>query len=468
MSTLETSELPARTRPIPSFNPGGELVHQRWMAFLAVFGSAIVLGLAIGTEKWIYLGLLAAGVVVLYRPVEVAVGLFALIMPFDSIALIGNDSSSGRTITWFVGAGAAVVLIASGLAGRRLKRPPEATFWWIGFSAWATMTIAWAVEPQMVEQRLPTLVALLLLYVAATCMQFSQKEIFWICVLTVLGGCTAALYASYNFYQGHLFHSHDLRATILIGDRQTDPNTFAASLLLPISLAIGGFLSFKRRMWMLASLSATILLGMGILLTGSRGGLLSLGVILLVFFVRSGKGRKMVVPALALLPLLFLVPASFFTRLQEAGESGGAGRWSIWHAGFAALKHYGLIGAGLDNYERVYKDFAGAAPVFWGTGRASHNIYLGMGVEVGLIGLGLMLVAFVIQIRAARKAFVTSVAVARPMLISFEATCIALLVAGCFLDVFWRKWFWFSWILLAAVTRLLVEGSKRYHLVPSP
>lgn len=445
-----------RREAYPSF----DRLRQVWMP-AAVTSVAVLLGINVALEKWIFVGAVAALVLVLCWPVEASLGLLALMIPFDDISTVtSNGGTTGRSLTWFIGAATAFVLLANGLATKRLDRPPSATLWWGLFGLWATVTVAWAVDPLLVAQRLPTVAAFLLLYVTATSLRFTTKELRWVCAMNVLGGSVAAAYAAYLFYHGRVFASIDPRATVLFGERQMDPNFFAATLLLPISLAIGGVLSFEGWKRVLA-LCATAILGFGIFLSMSRGALLSLTVILVVFLFRSGKGWRLFVPLVALLPLTLLMPQTFFLRMQQASESGGAGRTSIWTAGFAALKHYGLFGAGLDNFPRVYTDYAGFAPLFKGFTRAPHSIYLGLGVEVGIVGLTILFAACFSQFRQAMKVADNTTVVAKPLLVSFEAACWSIMIAGIFLDVLWRKEFWFSWILLAAVTRVAQKSGDK-------
>ena len=97
------------------------------------------------------------------------------------------------------------------------------------------------------------------------------------------------------------------------------------------------------------------------------------------------------------------MPAGFFHRFQQAGSSGGSGRLDIWTVGLTAFKHYGLVGAGFSNFPFAYTNYAGEARNFQGSYRDPHNIYLRIGVELGLIGLVLFVLAVRSQFRAIPK-----------------------------------------------------------------
>src|SRR5262249_52674860 len=128
----------------------------------------------------------------------------------------------------------------------------------------------------------------------------------------------------------------------------------------------------------------------------------------------------------------------------------GAGREDIWANGWKAMEQSGAMGAvfgvGLDSF---------ASTAF---GRAPHNIYLGMLVEVGVVGLVLMFGAMVSQFRAVKAWRRESFNRQNVYLVAIECACFGLLVSGFFLDLVWRKYFWFLWILLPIAARVREEA----------
>jgi len=110
------------------------------------------------------------------------------------------------------------------------------------------------------------------------------------------------------------------------------------------------------------------------------------------------------------------------------------------------------MGAGLDNFPLGYQQFAGLASRFpyHGYMRGAHNTFLNMAVENGIVGFGLFVAGLISQLRVAQHSRVRLA----PPLVSYEAACYGLLVAGFFLDLFWWKLFWLAWILLALASRV--------------
>ena len=412
---------------------------------------AVVIGVVAGEAKWFYLIAIAAFPLAALWPVPTALGMFAVLVPFDAIAIVGGGES-GTTLTWFVGVAAALVLFLAGLASGRIHFPPRATVWWSLFVLWCAVTCLWAIDPAVALRRMPTAGALLALYLLSASLRLTSNERLWIVRLSVLGGCLAAAYITREFYQGISFGSDSgpaARASLVLGDQEADPNGMAAGLLLPISLAMALFFLSQKWIGKAMAMLAVSLMGFCLFLTMSRGGALALVVIAAVYLRRLNKWRALV--PVALLPLLLVfVPETFFHRFGQAAATGGAGRIPIWIAGLEMLKHYWLLGAGINNFSVAYSSYAGFAPVFKGYGRAAHNIYLGTWVELGMVGIALLLLAVRSQFRDVARARVEF----DPIFVGSEAACWAILVAGFFLDVLWRKYFWLSWILLTISTQI--------------
>lgn len=409
---------------------------------------AAALGYAIATGSWIVVIAAAALPIVVMLPVPAALGLFAFLVPFDSVSVLGH-SDVGATLTFVAGGIAAALLLAVGLAGRRFKAPPRSAFWWTALILWGAATSLWALDSDLSLSRLPTAFSLLVLFLITVSLRITRTELMWTVVAAVIGGVCAALYATSSYYGGTSFES-GMRGSLIVGGRSTDPNYFAASLLLPISMAVGVFLSVRSWTAKAFSLIAAATMVFAVLLTMSRGALLSLVVIVLIYCYRLRVNwRVLVIPAVFAV-LLALMPNFFFARLAGSGADEGAGRLEIWRVGLVLVQNYGLLGAGLDNFPVGYQQFSGMAKVFpyQGYARGAHNTYLNMMVESGVVGMMLFLGGLGAQFRAARKRAAAAASLLPP-LVSFEAACWGVITAGIFLDLFWWKLFWFAWMLLA-------------------
>jgi O-antigen ligase len=276
----------------------------------------------------------------------------------------------------------------------------------------------------------------------------------------------AAAYASFQFYGGANYHD-EIRGSLMAGEKAADPNFFAASLLLPLSLAVNGVLTPRRWLSRLGWLAIAGGLAFGVLVTMSRGAMVAMAVMILFYVFTSQVSRRMTIVVLAIfVGLGFAMPGVFFARLQSAADTGGAGRTVVWQGGLVAFQHFAVLGAGLNNFPYAYRKYIGGAPIYHGTlMSAAHNTYLEIAVELGIIGLALMLTAVISQLRAARRARKELPKAAGSVIVAYEAACYAILTAAFFIDIVWEKWFWLAWILLAVAVR---TSRIEQQAVPAP
>jgi O-antigen ligase len=185
---------------------------------------------------------------------------------------------------------------------------------------------------------------------------------------------------------------------------------------------------------------------------------LALLAMLVVYMYRLRIGSRLVVPVLLLALLLSFMPSAFYGRFQEAPKSGGSGRLDIWTVGLVAFQHYGLVGAGLNNFPFAYTNYANAAK-FQGFDRDAHNIYLSIAVESGVVGLLLFFLAVRAQLRGIASPPDNQEGVDY-LRVATEAVAWGLLVYGFFGTIVWSKEFWFAWMLLGGVIGVSAESAK--------
>ena len=169
-----------------------------------------------------------------------------------------------------------------------------------------------------------------------------------------------------------------------------------------------------------------------ILRTGSRGGLLTMGLLAVVLFLKVSPVKKVVVVAsviVASILALQLLPSKTVVRLKSifSSQSENADAASavasanervalFWESVDATIKHP-LFGVGLGVYADVE---AGEAQAQGKRGKwmVTHNAYTELSAEVGLLGLGLWLMAVIRCFRS--LAFVRKFARDRPELAELD------------------------------------------------
>lgn len=180
------------------------------------------------------------------------------------------------------------------------------------------------------------------------------------------------------------------RYTISIFGKYQDPNWLAAILIG------GAFYSlnkvFERKGFVVSALYAVSFLAqsMGIMLSGSRGGLVAYALALVVYALIKIPRKKRIF-ALLIFALLVVggyfllkavLPDKVFERLFDISDyisSRGTGRMSIWNAAFSEILKRPLFGRGIISYNLFFLYEFGSAS-------AMHNTFLAVLYEVGIVG----------------------------------------------------------------------------------
>ncbi|HZS36398.1 MAG TPA: O-antigen ligase family protein [Polyangia bacterium] len=191
-----------------------------------------------------------------------------------------------------------------------------------------------------------------------------------------------------------------------------NPNDLAYHLVVGVALVLAAREAEPRRALRLAWLSALIPLGVAIMLTQSRGGMLASGVVLGLWVVsslrRSGSSVAMKLAGLALTLgcVVYLAPGNpWSTRMESSrayGEDVSArGRLDAWRTGLAIAADRPLTGVGAGAFMVAWPDYA---PGDAGTVRSEHNTFIQLVGELGIPGLALFLISFVAGVMSAGRA----------------------------------------------------------------
>ena len=419
-----------------------------WLAI--VFLTAVIAGISITDEKWIYFGVILSPFVIyicIEKPFIFPFGLYVLLLPFDSVLAVVS-STEGATLTKFLGMLTILVLSLKGLFEKKFKKPGTTSILWSLFILYSFITFWWAIEPQKVMSRLPTAIGLFLLYLVVANIYIRRNEFETIKWCILVGGLATSILTIYAY------KASGIRETISFGNRSAEANYSAYSLLFSISISIGTMMKQKSRVRKLLFGVVVFFIVFAVLVTGSRGGMLGVATIIIVYILYSKQkitiGTIAIVLGIAVIPF---IPDFFFERWGKAVETGGAGRLDIWYVGCIALKKYWINGAGLSNFNYAYTEFENYAPTFQGTHRASHNLYLGIFVQLGLVGMTLMILA----IWKHYKAIQTRVAIYDNETVMLKASFWGILLSSFFLDPVWRKDFWLLWIVIMMRNNILIK-----------
>lgn len=286
---------------------------------------------------------------------------------------------------------------------------PRASSWipMLLLVAWAWASGLWATDPDAWAGGLGRL-AVAFAYFAAFALFVTRAEQVRPLLLTYLAGALAVVPIALVEY------SAGIRAVGLQGD----PNYFAlyqaAAIPIVVYLHRAGA-SPRRHLWLVALVALLV----SILLSGSRGGLVTAAILLVGLLVpwralRTGRGARRLVPLAVLLAVLvglacvYAIGTRADARLDITTfiEDRGSHRLELWYVGWTVYLDHPWTGLGMENFESQSAQLLETTPgVHSGVDRlievggvGVHSSYLEVLVNLGVIGLGLFLALLVVAV----------------------------------------------------------------------
>lgn len=428
---------------------------------LAGASVVIAMGLAIAYEEWMYLVFLSIPPLFYFsmiKPFLFPLGVYLFLIPFDSILSV-TGSSKGTTLTKLLGIVTILIFALKGSFERKLQMPNKAAYYWTFLGVFGLVSILWAMNSDSAISKLSTVFGLLVLYLVISSYKVDVEE-FETCKWFILsGGFLCSIFAVYGYSAG-MFYKSTSRATISLDDRTSDPNHFAFSLLIPISLSIEKI--FGQQNWKIKILLSVILgiMIFSIIISGSRGGLLGVLTIFIVYISLMKKRTALTVLTILMgVVLVLLSPDLFFERLDNTLETGGTGRMTIWTYGLDIFKTNWLYGVGLNNFPKAYAEFGHFTPFTQAIYRAAHNIYLEILVELGIIGFAVMVLSIVKHYKLLTLQHHHRDDINQTML---KASMLGVLVSSFSLGTIWTKSFWLLWMMILIYTNVTERRHNPY------
>jgi O-antigen ligase len=381
----------------------------------------------------------------LKRPLIFPFGVYVMMVPFDN--LLGASTTLTRIMA-IVTAGA---LLFSIILSRRVLAPPKSWTGWALYILLASLSALWTVDANGTMLTLGMMLQLFFFYTVVAVYPAERQDVRLVGAIIVASGTLLSAIGTANYYSGLRFEN---RLTISLNGVILDPNHLAASLLLPIALAVGTMLESRNILLRIIAAFTAMLMIPTLFLTGSRGGFIALGVMLLYLALRT-RFRFQILALMSLGGIASLFIPNVWDRFADKGLQGGSGRLFIWDVGKLAFKDHWLTGAGIGAFPAAYNHelLATFQPIFQGWSRPAHNALLSSAVELGIFGAALLLYAWWRTWADARGNVV------------IEAALIGLAVAAWFLDVLVLKYIWLAFTMAALVKNAadpqLLRGKNR-------
>ncbi|MDH5422053.1 MAG: O-antigen ligase family protein [Acidimicrobiia bacterium] len=345
-----------------------------------------------------------------------------------------------------------------------LRIPSMSVPFWVLYFAWAVATSVWTIKARVTTNNLMVLGVLVGLFVVIVLTPITRDELREVRAWIAAGGGLTGLYALALAASGTLTLTGAGVARFEItgagGGEGGDPNITAAALIMPIAVALWEGLNPDRpRRSRIVFLASAGLAGVAVLLTASRGGILSIVIVVLITLLSQRRGLgSMILIGLMVLPAALLVPATFQERVDNTGTTG---RTAIWKLAIESCPEYCPIGSGFgtfaDVHEVAFLETQGA------TGTKiryqAHSIWFESLIEVGVLGFALLVAAIYVTVRDLWRLPV------RDRQGAFAGLA-ALLFANTFLSNLTFKYFWLG--LIYAVLVVSAVDSERTSEARTP
>lgn len=396
----------------------------------------------------------------LVRPLVFPYTLYIALVPFDTLLGV----SSAGTLTKMLGIATGVLLLFYCMRTARVAAPSQPLKILLLFLAWMAASLLWAIVPEHSLPWLQTYVGLALLYAALSLTPIAFSEFRIILFAIVTGFLVAAVVGIVSFHNMPDALANNARSlanhrlVLRIGNVYIDPNDYADAFVFPIAIATIFALRSNWLVVKIAGFTAVACMTMAMVMSGSRESLVSLGVLMLYFLWRSRYRLQLLASWMVIVIAVAPSSSTLWTRFQTALATGGQGRTSIWAVGIAAVKHYGLFGSGIGTFPDAYNQFFLRIPQIYSYGwnAPPHNLVLHFWVELGIIGL-----ALVVWFIVANFTMLQKIGRNHPLYdyrLMIEGGLISVCVASFFIDTLNAKW---VWLVFGTVAQLVYLASVR-------
>ncbi|MCK4309640.1 MAG: tetratricopeptide repeat protein [Candidatus Atribacteria bacterium] len=292
----------------------------------------------------------------------------------------------------------------------------------LAFMAICALSLFWSNSPMVSLLELPLFLAGPILYFIVANNIRDEHQINRLLTVLLIISSLLGIYGIFQ-YQGidFAFWKGNVARSQVFG-LFGNVNYFAEYLIVPLPLAISLFLATRNRAQKILLLVGILAMGGSLILTFTRGSYLAIGIssLFMFFLYLASRGKNLIkehkkififVLVVALLVTgLFIFPnplnksgtviSKIKGRISISQFTSGSSlkrREAIWGFTTLMIRDHPLLGSGLGTFK--YNSLSYQAKFFgqgenrllypYGIARESHNEYLQIGAEVGMLGLGI-------------------------------------------------------------------------------
>ena len=314
------------------------------------------------------------------------------------------------TFTRFVGFAVVAVAGLYILIGKKVKDPPLFLIVASIFVLWSFITILWSINQGATLQRFITFIQLLAMVWLIWQLCETRKHILTIMQAFVLGSYVTLIDMIITF-------TTSVGAVGRVVPTGFNANDIASPLGIGIAIAWYLFLKNQKGIMSWVNMLFIPCALFGIILTGTRGGLIVAGISLLLIpltvFELNTRGRYIIVTFLILFAVLASIYLpSIYPRIEEnvermreipeqITEGTMTGRTVIWEAGLRVYRENPIIGVGALGYRYAVVGSTVMHPTresYFSEPKSSHNTFLSVLVDTGLIGFIIFITVLIIVV----------------------------------------------------------------------
>lgn len=375
------------------------------------------------------------------------VAIFYFVAPLETVAIFGQFSLPKLL---------AIVVIAIRVFSARPFKVSKSLNTFIPLLLYATLSILWSINAgNSIRAVFLFLIPSLLVMEAVDISVNSEKEIRIYLWSFVLGSVFTVVLALIN--RGQVVSDAVIAGEERLSALGQDKNTYAYLVIMSIAIILFYFRQINQKILKYCLIIVLIASVFVVVSTGSRTGLMVLGLIVMLFVFSNGsitsKIGYVIIIVVSILILLPFIPEATIARFSESSELVREGdfseRGSIWLRAVMCFREENwLLGVGYSNFSEML------AQHYSGWKMASHNTYLTYLIEFGVVGaftFGIVLYAMIscaIRIyRMERNIFIFSF-------------IFPLFVFMFFLETEYKRWIFMIAVLLFNYEKLIIANKK--------
>jgi O-antigen ligase len=324
--------------------------------------------------------------------IEPVLGLYALVaaMFIENLVLVGSLSALRFLVILTYCAWA-----ARSLALKQFEiRVPLQAWQVVAFVIWGGLSVLWSMDVDKSFGALLTMIQSIAIYFLVINLVDSLEKLRVLVAIAVVASVALSLLAIVRALGGEAVAGR----VDIVQVFGTGPHALAGYLVPGAAVLMVMYSRQRRAAHRLALLSGLCMVALAILATGTRAAIVALAIVAVLGFVLDRRMWRLAIPALvAGWGAWMYLPSAFLQRLESilTLSDRGAGRLDIWLVALNIIASHPILGVGLDSFGRAFDRYLAKTPglkiPYAVSGWGSHNVFLNVQAELGLVGLALFL-----------------------------------------------------------------------------